>query len=130
MADAKPERWIGMPVVIVYRYDDVNVWHQGTFGYGNAVGLKTVYAFNAFTENNRRMWQAIPDDSILTILPHPAVNSIVAIVDGEHAGQRGRVVDTHPPSASLRIAVDGAEVVSLPAAGVAFVERATQRRRL
>jgi hypothetical protein len=122
MANAQPDLWTGrQSIVLVFRHDEKDVWHQGEFATGASAGLKTRYAFCNLVANGLKIWQPIPDDvRWLLFLPHPAKGAIVRVVEGEYAGETGHVVDTHPPTAHLSVQT-GKQTVDVAAADVEFM---------
>jgi hypothetical protein len=123
MANAHPEKWLGRTAVIVFqRPGEGPVWHQGQLQEGHVVGLPSKFAFSNMWANGRDLWQEIPDDAaIVTLLPHPATNAVVRVVNGEHAGRSGVVTGTAPPRAAVTVRIETIGDVELPAIDVELV---------
>lgn len=127
MGRVDPEKAVGQQsVIIVFELPDGNqVWHQGAFGHGKPVGLKTRYAFCNMVANAKPIWQGIPDDAKITaILPHPLRDKVVKIDAGEHAGKTGRVTDTKPPDCKVVVEIrnhTGNQLVEVSPYEITFV---------
>jgi hypothetical protein len=53
---------------------------------------------------------------------HPAVDTIVRIVTGKHAGEVGQIIGTHPPTAHVTVQV-GQKVMDVAAADIEFTSK-------